>query len=136
MQKNNNTLTPELRTSLLNSVSTLTDFLNNTQCGCSYWVDFEGHSHSCDTGSVNDFLDDLERYLKSEELENKYEVRYITPFKKKPYTYKVADYEIDDDQLICHTSNDGTIRINLSAVDQLSILDLKTGKDITKEVTP
>lgn len=53
------------------------------ECGCSYWVDFEGHSHSSDIGSVCDFLDDLEKYLKGKWID-----KSETVIKTKPKRYQ------------------------------------------------
>lgn len=51
---------------LRESVKCLIDFLENRECGESYWVDDEGRRHNADIGYVNDFLEDLWLYLNGE----------------------------------------------------------------------
>lgn len=51
---------------LRESVKCLIDFLENRECGESYWVDDERRRHNADIGYVNDFLEDLRLYLSGE----------------------------------------------------------------------
>lgn len=51
---------------LRESVKCLIDFLENRECGESYWVDDEGQRHNADIGYVNEFLIDLLSYLNGE----------------------------------------------------------------------
>lgn len=93
MPKAINTLTPELRSSLLNSISALTEFLDNIECGCSYWVDFEGRSHTADIGYVSEFLEDLEKYLKGE-CEDQSDQIVLT----KPFRYRIVTIDKNGNQ--------------------------------------
>lgn len=48
---------------LKKSADIILNFLNSIEIGCSFWVDFDGKSHTCDIGYVFEFLEDLKGYL-------------------------------------------------------------------------
>lgn len=52
-----------IKSDLKESAEIIMDFLDSTETGCSFWVDFDGKSHTCDLGYVFEFLEDLKGYL-------------------------------------------------------------------------
>lgn len=126
---------------LLESVKCLSDFLDERECGESYWTDDEGRRHNAGIGYVSEFLNDLLLYLDEGQGRKQpscqkcifnYNVsyRYITDmccseifcenWEKKMF--------LDADAAIVATAGLASTIISLPKVAWLQVTDLRTDK--------
>lgn len=129
---------------LRESVKCLIDFLENRECGESYWVDDEGQRHNADIGYVNEFLEDLWLYLNGEWKDPK-----NNNLGTRMFNYSVQYHMIGDrfhSEISCESINHiryangdpgleivnglSVTRIPLKAADRVQVINLHTNKTI------
>lgn len=136
----------EKRSALLQAVTLISDFLDERPCGETYWVDYEDEAHSADIGYVNEFLMDLEAYLKGEwESQDdrlakiyppKYHVEIILKDKDSARKdYNCQTYNIFNGQLSLIINPFSIKRRNLDHMKFCKITRIDTG-EVTFEFNP
>lgn len=120
---------------LKKSVETILDFLDERECGESYWTDDEGRRHHADIGYVNEFLEDLRVYLSGEWKEPKrdFSFNFRIVYKllgnsllSELFCSKYEEIILNDKKSINAINGNTGCHIPFSAISFLKIYDVAT----------